>query len=338
MPTVSLCMIVKNEERTLARCLDSIKDLVDEMIIVDTGSTDRTKEIAAAYNAKLYDFKWIDDFSAARNFSFSKATCDYIYMADADEVIDEKNRIRFRQLLSVLDEGVEIVQMIYVNPPDKNMAYNDLRELRPKLFKRLRTFRFIDPIHETVALLPVVFDSDIEILHLPEELHSKRDFEAIRKAKKRHGVLSDRLWSMYAKELFISGEKEDFMAAEEDFKERIAMEGLSENSRLEALCVLAKSLSICDNEKEFTDLCHREFFAKNTLPSELWFMIGEQYEKKGQQKEAIKYYKNAAAESECAVCKAYGDLAALEKAIGLAKEYGSEEMLNELEGFRSYFG
>lgn len=85
MATISLCMIVKNESAVLARCLDSIADLMDEIIIVDTGSTDNTKEIAAQYTSRIYDFKWTSDFSAARNFSFSKATMEYIYTADADE-------------------------------------------------------------------------------------------------------------------------------------------------------------------------------------------------------------------------------------------------------------
>ena len=98
MITISLCMIVKNEERILKRCLDSVRDLVDEIIIVDTGSTDATKWIAAGYTDKIYDFTLNDDFSAARNFAFSKATKEYIYSADADEVLSEENRRRFRLL------------------------------------------------------------------------------------------------------------------------------------------------------------------------------------------------------------------------------------------------
>ena len=74
MVTISLCMIVKDEEEILARCLDCVADLMDEIIIVDTGSTDKTKEIARRYTDKIYDFKWENDFSAARNFAFSKAT------------------------------------------------------------------------------------------------------------------------------------------------------------------------------------------------------------------------------------------------------------------------
>ena len=87
--TISCVMIVKNEEKILARCLDSIRDLMDEIIIVDTGSSDKTKEIAAKYTDKIYDFAWTGDFSDARNFAFSKATMDYIYSADADEVLDD---------------------------------------------------------------------------------------------------------------------------------------------------------------------------------------------------------------------------------------------------------
>ena len=69
MATISLCMIVRDEEQTLARCLDSICGLVDEIILVDTGSVDRTVEIAGKYTEKIFYFPWIDDFSAARNFS-----------------------------------------------------------------------------------------------------------------------------------------------------------------------------------------------------------------------------------------------------------------------------
>ena len=79
MITVSLCMIVKNEEKVLERCLDTIADLVEEIIIVDTGSTDATKKLARRYTEKVYDFQWVDDFSAARNFAFSKAQMEYIY-------------------------------------------------------------------------------------------------------------------------------------------------------------------------------------------------------------------------------------------------------------------
>ena len=78
MITISLCMIVKNEEKRLKRCLDSLAGLMDEIIIADTGSTDATKEIAGQYTEKVYDLPWTDDFSEARNDVFSRATGEYI--------------------------------------------------------------------------------------------------------------------------------------------------------------------------------------------------------------------------------------------------------------------
>ena len=168
MITVSLCMIVKNEEDILARCLDSLKGLMDEIIIVDTGSTDRTKEIAANYTDKIYDFSWCDDFAAARNFSFSKATKEYIYAPDADEVLDEINRRRFMMLKAALLPEIEIVQMKYITPHKYNTIQNAAMEYRPKLYKRLRTFTWVNPVHETVRLEPVVYDSDICIQNLPQ--------------------------------------------------------------------------------------------------------------------------------------------------------------------------
>ena len=84
MITLSLCMIVKNEEDVLGRCLSCMDGIADEIVIVDTGSTDRTREIALQFTSKVYDFPWRDDFAAARNFAFSKATMDYTLWLDAD--------------------------------------------------------------------------------------------------------------------------------------------------------------------------------------------------------------------------------------------------------------
>lgn len=89
MPTISLCMIVKNEEAHIARCLDSVAELVDEIIIVDTGSTDRTVEIVSEYTSLVYLYPWRDDFSEARNHSFSKASMDYCMWMDADDILEE---------------------------------------------------------------------------------------------------------------------------------------------------------------------------------------------------------------------------------------------------------
>mgnify|MGYP001386520006 CR=1 FL=1 len=83
--SISLCMIVKNEEDVLIRCLESVKYIVDEIIIVDTGSTDSTVEIAKKYGARIFYYKWDDSFSSARNYSLEKATKEWILIMDADD-------------------------------------------------------------------------------------------------------------------------------------------------------------------------------------------------------------------------------------------------------------
>ncbi len=98
MFTISLCMIVKNEEDVLRRCLQSAVDFVDEIIIVDTGSADSTKEIAKEFTDKVYDFEWVNDFSAARNEAFSKATMDYQMWLDADDVVPEVSAKKILEL------------------------------------------------------------------------------------------------------------------------------------------------------------------------------------------------------------------------------------------------
>ena len=218
MITISLCMIVKNEEHFLRRCLDSVANLCDEIIIVDTGSTDSTKSIALEYTDKVYDFTWENDFSAARNFAFSKATMDYIYSADADEYLDEENIHQFSLLKEHMVPEIEIVQMMY-NTISSNTVLNLKKEYRPKLFKRLRTFTWIDPIHEQVRLDPVVFDSDIVITHDPQSDHSARDFSIYQLAIERDGSLSPNVFNMMLTELYKCGTAFDFAKMSEYIKE-----------------------------------------------------------------------------------------------------------------------
>ncbi|YAR63815.1 glycosyltransferase family 2 protein [Bacillus cytotoxicus] len=90
-PFISACLIVKNEEDMLRKCLESLQGGVDEIVVVDTGSTDTTKEIAKEFTDKVYDFEWTNDFAEARNFAASKASGEWILAIDADECVDPKN-------------------------------------------------------------------------------------------------------------------------------------------------------------------------------------------------------------------------------------------------------
>ncbi|MBQ2800278.1 MAG: glycosyltransferase family 2 protein [Lachnospiraceae bacterium] len=296
MATISLCMIVKNEERVLERCLECIKDLMDEIIIVDTGSTDRTKEIAYKYTDKVYDYQWQDDFAAARNFSFSKATKEYIYVADADEIIDEENQRRFALLKEAMLPEVEIVQMKYTNQLEQGSVYNFDCEYRGKLYKRLRTFQWIDPIHETVNLEPVVFDSDVEIIHKPLEKHDRRDFENFEKLINRSEVFSKKLLIMYAKELMIAGNEQDFEKAVPLFQ-KVLQEERSLEEYKAAECVLAKAAEQAGDVATFFTVCLKE--VADNPPAEICTMLGEYYRGQKNYQEAVLWYYNAIHEQEC---------------------------------------
>jgi glycosyltransferase involved in cell wall biosynthesis len=112
-PTLSLCMIVKNEEKFLPMCLESVKDYVDEIIIVDTGSTDKTVEIAGKYGAKIYNHPWENSFSKARNYSLKYATCDWILILDADEEIDKEDTHKLKDVIK--ENGVDIIHLHVFN-------------------------------------------------------------------------------------------------------------------------------------------------------------------------------------------------------------------------------
>ncbi len=114
-PAISLCMIVKNEEDWLEQCLKSVRPIISEIIFVDTGSTDRSVEIARNFGAKIYTFEWTDDFSAARNFSLQQAAGDWIFVLDPDEAIAARDLKSLQE--KTLAEGVccEMSQRHYTN-------------------------------------------------------------------------------------------------------------------------------------------------------------------------------------------------------------------------------
>jgi GT2 family glycosyltransferase/cytochrome c-type biogenesis protein CcmH/NrfG/SAM-dependent methyltransferase len=191
--SVSLCMIVKNEEEHLARCLGSVKAIVDEMIIVDTGSEDKTKEIALAFGANVFDFEWAHDFSEARNFSLSKAVGDWVFILDADEQVSPLDHQEFRR--TIRNEKLKRVAYSfntrnYTQTTCVNWVPND--HLYPKeqagigwvpswkvrLFKRDTDIRFKNSVHELLepsleAQRILIKKSDLPIHHYGKLNHKK---------------------------------------------------------------------------------------------------------------------------------------------------------------------
>lgn len=291
MITVSLCMIVKNEEEILSRCLDSIADMMDEIIIVDTGSSDNTKEVAKRYTDKVYDFEWTYDFAEARNYSFSLASMDYIYCADADEVLNDFNRERFKKLKENITSDVEIVQMKYITPDKFNTVMNIRDEYRAKLYKRIRNFTWMDPIHETIRLNPVVLNSDIEILHMPQELHAQRDFKIFLDTFAKDGILSKKLHSMYAKELFISGTGDDLKLSIPIFEKTLDDENAPADMIDQALCILVRYTRMTQAYDDFIKYSMR---ASVHFPcAEVFYEMGVYFYDKGEAEEAAHWFLEA---------------------------------------------
>ena len=296
MNRISVCMIVKNEEDILRRCLDSLRGIWDELIIVDTGSSDETKVIAAEYTEQIYDFVWTGSFSEARNFAFSKAQMEYIYSADADEVLDEENRERFLTLKQTLLPEIEIVQMKYGNQLAFGTVYNFDEEYRPKLFKRLRTFQWMDAIHETIQTEPVIFDSDIVITHMPKESHTARDLQAFERLVERGETLSSRLFEMYARELFVSGSEEDFLRAEAYFQSAAADPARKEGEILMAACVAAAGARVRKDPGTFLKYALKAVALNGC--SEICLELGRFYLDAGDLEEAAIWLYNAVYETE----------------------------------------
>jgi len=329
MISISLCMIVKNEEAVLSRCLNSIADLMDEIIIVDTGSTDRTKEIAAKYTDRIYDFEWTGSFSDARNFSFQKATKDYIYCADADELLDDENHQKFALLKKGLLPTIDIVQMYYDNQLSFNTIYNYDKEYRPKLYKRVRHFVWENAIHEAVRLNPTIYDSDIVITHRPTSNHTSRDLAAFEKLCTDGIYLNQKLHNLYAKELYISGDDDDFIRAEKSFRESITDPDRSPDEILEACCVCVKACLIQKNYLDFFKFTTKGIAAGGC--SEICCELGSYYFEENEIDEACLWYYNAAFETESALRLKHHTSIPLN---ALAACYDKKGMFDEAQKYR----
>lgn len=202
MSTISLCMIVKNEEEVLQRCIDSVHDLVDELIIVDTGSDDSTIEIAKKITDKVFSYAWNDDFSSARNYAFSFATMDYVMWLDADDVISETDRKQFLELKQSLNDSVDMVMMKYHTAFDEDgkpsFTYN-----RERLLKRSMNFQWEGVIHEAITPRGHVIYSDVAITHRKNKpTDSDRNLKIFEQLLAQGKQLNPREQYYYARELY----------------------------------------------------------------------------------------------------------------------------------------
>jgi tetratricopeptide (TPR) repeat protein len=191
--SISLCMIAKDEENNIARCLMSVRSLVDEVIVADTGSTDRTKDIARAFGAKVYDFTWTNNFSDARNFSLSKASGKWILVLDADEVISSVDHSFLAELIRKSGRqpvAYSFVTRNYMVSVNVGWTANDGRyeeeagtgwfpSDKVRLFPNEERIYFENPVHEFVE--PSLERAGIKIkrCHVPIHHYGRHDSESI---------------------------------------------------------------------------------------------------------------------------------------------------------------
>jgi len=152
-------MIVRNEEINLDKCLNSIGDYVDEIIVVDTGSKDKTKEVAYKYTDKVYDFDWVDDFSKARNFSISKATNDWILVLDADEFLIHFDKLQVQDFISHNEKAIGRIKIVLnFSYDEKPQEIQKSRERIARLFNK-KYYKYEGLVHEQIVPL----DGNIKI-------------------------------------------------------------------------------------------------------------------------------------------------------------------------------
>ena len=280
MVSVSLCMIVKNEEDVLERCLKSVAGLVDEIILVDTGSTDRTREIATRFTDQIFDFPWQDDFSAARNDSFSHASMDYCMWLDADDVLLEEDQRAFLALKEALEPTVSVVMAPYHTGFDESgrVTFSYYRE---RLIKNRAGMTWMGAVHEAITPTGKIQYADFAVTH--RKVHPSdpdrnlRIYEAQLAAGKE---LEPRQRFYYGRELFYHHRWEEALAVFEQFLAEGA--GWVENN-IDACCHCAYCLEKLGRTEQALRALLRSFAydrPRAEVCCELgrWFFQQERYE------------------------------------------------------------
>ena len=152
MTKLSLCMIVKNEEKNLTTCLESVQDIVDEMVVMDTGSTDKTVEIARKFGAKVPIFTWCNNFATARNAALNHVTGDWVLILDADEVFNQKIISQIRE--AIADKNNLVINLVRHEIGASQSPYS----LVSRLFRKHPAVEFSRPYHA------IIDDSVTELL------------------------------------------------------------------------------------------------------------------------------------------------------------------------------
>ncbi len=315
---VSLCMIVKNEAACIERCLNSIRDVVDEMIVVDTGSTDETAEVARRLGAKVFLHPWNDDFSEARNHSIERATGDWILVLDADETIARRDLERIHLLAGGGVDGYVFTYRSYSrNSHDMRWVPNDhsyeeggdwdgwIPGRVVRMFRRDARFRFIGAVHEQVdqSILKcggVIAITDIILHHFHEEKGEARLREKqlyylrlCQEDLSRNPLNAKTHFDMGVVRRYILG---DIKQAIEHQKQALEINPSFEDARMELALLYHLDGDSKAAAKEVGALLER-----NPRYAAAWLLCGIMLERNGKVDLAIECYERAVREGPCLI-------------------------------------
>ncbi|PID01098.1 glycosyl transferase [Sporosarcina sp. P2] len=288
MITISLCMIVKDEETVIGRCLDSVKDLVDEINIVDTGSTDLTKQIVSAYTERVFDFSWKDHFADARNYSFQQATKEYVLWLDADDVFTQEDRERFINLKQQLTSDYDAVTMNYhLSFDEEGQVTSSLK--RHRLVKRENNFIWIGAVHEYLSVSGNILDSEVAVTHLPLSHDCNRNLRIYENKLASGEDLSPRDTFYYANEL---ADHEEFKGASLYYEEFLDSEAGWVEDNIRACFKLADCYQRLGQPKKALAATLRSLSYDAPRP-EACCRLGYHFMEKANNEAAIQWYSQA---------------------------------------------
>lgn len=264
---LSLSMIVKNEERFLPGCLESVRGLVDEIVIADTGSTDRTREIAESFGARVVDFPWCDDFSAARNESLRNTSGDWVLYLDADERIDPSFHAELRKLIAGGKGDAFLLNLKSKIGTREGAQYHLVSY--PRLFRKMKGVRFSGKVHEqiTPALNEVrarILQTDVVVDHLG---YAQDDDIILQKARRNKRLLLEQVakrdnygYALYqlAQTEIVLGETE---AGLEHLDQAIAVGGFGKSVEASVYGIMAENKSKLGEDAAALEACDKSLEA-----------------------------------------------------------------------------
>ena len=284
--TLSVCLIVKDEEQVIERCLACVAAFADEIIVADSGSTDGTVDIARKFTQKVFSFKWQDDFAAARNFAIEKATGDFIMWIDADDIITEENCKKIANLLKG-EPNFDMVFLPYAVAFDGDTP--TFVYYRERIFRRSMNFRFKGSVHEAIEPAGRIIYSDAAVYHKkekpPELLRNLRIYQK----QIACGIcLDEREKFYYGRELLFNKMYRESIAVLEDF---INGNGWIEN-KIEACVNLYQAyMGVNDEERALSALLKSFIYAPPR--SEACCILGEKFMRENDVNSAIYWYQLA---------------------------------------------